>query len=251
MTLSQIKNIENLSKAEKKLAINLAYSSRILSNFGHDDFNQGQVSARIPGSDKFLIKRALSGFSEANPEDMIEAHIKNNMPPSKDAPPELPLHLAIYESRSDVNAIIHSHAPYSLIFGATDLELRPISHDAACFIGKTSRFLGTSNTVLDIQTGREISSDLGQNNIIFLRNHGGVIVSKSLKEATVYSLLLERACKLQIIAESLCSKYSSSSFDDIEKKQSYIYSDMSINSYWDYSVRELKRKNVNFDGNDT
>jgi L-fuculose-phosphate aldolase len=229
------------TKAESRVAINLAFASRMLSNTGHDDFNQGQVSARMPGSDRFLIKGALVGFNEATPQDMIYAFVDPSRVISPLAPPELPLHQAIYEARADVNAIVHSHAPYSLIFGATDFEVRPISHDGACFESRVPRFTETSNTVLDMATGRAIACALGDAPAIFLRNHGSVILGKSIREAAVLAQVLERACRIQVIAESAGATYHTSSPRDVKEKQAFIYSSNSIKSYWDYSVRLVKQ----------
>ena len=233
--------LEHTSKAESRLAVNLALASRMLSNGGHDDLNQGQVSARLPGIERFLIKSATRGFNEAKPEDMILAFVDPAKTVAPIAPPELPLHQAIYEARPDVNGIVHSHAPYTLIFGATDWELRPISHDGACFQGRAPRFTATSNTVLEISTGRGIARALGNAAAIFLRNHGSVVVGKSIREAAVLAQVLERACRIQIIAESTGAPYQTSSGEDVRAKQGYIYSDMSIRSYWDYCVRLVKQ----------
>jgi L-fuculose-phosphate aldolase len=229
------------SKAESRLAVTLAFASRMLSHGGHDDLNQGQVSARLPGTDRFLIKSAMRGFNEANPEHMTVAFVDADSPPTPLAPPELPLHQAIYEARPGVNGIVHSHAPYSLIFGATDWELRPISHDGACFAGAVPRFSATSNTVLEIGTGREIARALSSAAAIFLRNHGSVVVGKSIREAAILAQVLERACRIQIIAESTGALYHASSDRDVVAKQDYIYSDTSIKSYWDYCVRLVKQ----------
>ena len=42
-----------------------AIGARALSTGGHDDFNQGQISCRRPGSDHFIIKGALVGFGRS------------------------------------------------------------------------------------------------------------------------------------------------------------------------------------------
>jgi len=233
-------NQYSLTKAEQKLAVSLAYASRILSKDGHDDLNQGQVSARLPGSNHFLIKQAMCGFNEAKPCDMILAYVDPAASVAPLAPPELPLHQAIYAARSDVNAIIHSHAPYTLVFGATDWELESISHDGACFQGRLYRFTGTSNTVLDIETGQTIAEALKDAQAVLLCNHGGVVVGKSVREACVLTLVLERACRIQILARSTGAPYHVSTDADVKKKQEYIYSDTSIKSYWDYCVRAVK-----------
>ena len=49
--------------------------ARALSDGGHDDFNQGQISVRRPGEARFAIKGALVGFDEATPADFIEAAV--------------------------------------------------------------------------------------------------------------------------------------------------------------------------------
>jgi L-fuculose-phosphate aldolase len=230
------------SPAEVKLAINLALASRMLSSDGHDDMNQGQVSARLPHRDTFLIKQAVRGFWESTPGDMIVAAIDPDIPAHPMAPPELALHQAIYAARSDVNAVIHSHAPFTLIAGAMEWELRPISHDGAYFAGRIGRFIDTSATVLDIAVGRAVARALADAPALFLRNHGGVIVGKSIREAAVLAQLLERACRLQVIAESSGAKYHASNADDIAAKREFNFSDAAIKSYWEYCVRAVGDK---------
>jgi L-fuculose-phosphate aldolase len=229
------------TNAEARLAVNLALASRMLSRDGHDDLNQGQVSARLPGSARFLIKNALCGFNEARPGDMVFASVDPDQPAAPLAPPELPLHQAIYAARPDVNAVVHSHAPYTLVFGATDWDVRPISHDGACFQGRLPRFTATTNTVLDIDTGRAVARALGDCPAALLRNHGSVVVGKSLREAAVLAQVLERACRIQIIAEGTGAAYHVSAAEDVHRKVDYIYSDTAVKAYWDYCVRLVKQ----------
>lgn len=224
-----------------RLAVQVALGARMLSLDGHDDFNQGQISARLPGADHFLIKNALVGFDEADPDGVVRAAVDAQVPAARTAPPELPLHQAIYEARPDVNAIVHSHAPHTLLFGATDLPLRPISHDGAYFVGRVGLFTETSNTVLDIDTGRRIAGALAGHPAVFLRNHGGVIVGKSVRHAAVFAAVLERACRLQLAAEGIGVAYAWSNERDIALKRDFIYADLSVRSYWDYAVRRVRR----------
>jgi L-fuculose-phosphate aldolase len=171
----------------------------------------------------------------------VWASVDPDAPRDPSAPPELPLHQAIYATRPDVNAIVHSHAPHTLVFGASDLELRPISHDGAFLAKRVDRFTATSDTVLDIGTGRAVATALAGNPCVLLRNHGGVVVGKSIRHATVYAQLLERACQLQLMAESSLTAYHSSSWTDVMSKREFVYADLSIRSYWDYCVRQILR----------
>jgi L-fuculose-phosphate aldolase len=233
--------LKGLDPAERKLTALIAFAARSLSLDGHDDFNQGQVSARLPNRDRFLIKAALCGFDECGPENVVVASVDPSVPPGPLAPPELPLHQAVYAARPDVNAVVHSHAPHTLVFGATNLEVQPLSHDGAYFQDRVGRFELTSNTILDIEVGRAVAAALGASPAVLLRNHGGVIVGKSIKHATVFSQVLERACRLQLMAEQVPGGYHVSKPDDIPIKREIIHSDLSIRTYWDYRVRLVTR----------
>ncbi|MGW6539145.1 class II aldolase/adducin family protein [Streptomyces sp. NPDC055051] len=227
----------------RRLANQLALGGRMLSLDGHDDFNQGQISARIPGADTFLIKNALCGFDEVTPEDTVTATVDHTQRAPRAAPPELPLHQAIYRARPDVNGIVHSHAPYTLLFGACDLELRPLSHEGSYFVDATGLFTTTSNTVLDIATGDRIAKELGDTGrAVFLRNHGGVIVGKSVRHAAIFAQVLERACRLQLAAHSTGLRFHHSTPEDVRLKQDFIYADLSVRSYWDHAVRRAVRR---------
>ena len=84
-----------LSPALKQLYVRVALAARSLSIGGHDDFNQGQVSARLPGSTEMVIKSALTGFDECTPDDLIMAPVDASAAAPAMAPPELALHQAI------------------------------------------------------------------------------------------------------------------------------------------------------------
>jgi L-fuculose-phosphate aldolase len=230
--------------ADQKLRLNLALASRVLSSNGHDDFHQGQVSARAPSSPEFWIKRSMIGFDEACPDDMILASVDATTPGHRDAPPELPLHQAVYAARPDVGAIVHSHAPHTLVFGATDLPLRPLSHDGACFQGRIARFDETSQTILSLEVGEAVARALGDGSCLLLQNHGGLVVAPSLRQAVVLAIVLERACQLQLLAESSGRPYRVSSLADVAGKQDYIYSGVAIKSYWDHAVRRARRQHT-------
>ena len=112
----------------------LMLACRILSCNGHDDFNQGQISARQPGKDWFTVKAATAGFDDAQATDFVECSVDTAKEVPKLAPPETPLHQAIYAARPDVGGIVHSHPDYATVFGASDLEIAPISHEGAMFV---------------------------------------------------------------------------------------------------------------------
>ncbi len=242
MTVTLREHNQARSPAEHRLVSQISIGSRSLSLGGHDDFNQGQVSARLPGSPEFFIKGAVIGFDECSPSDVLRAQIDPDAERHPQLPPELVLHQAIYASRPDVNSIVHSHAPNTLVLGATDLKLRAISHDGAMFEGRTPRFTLTSNTIIDLGVARAVADALGDAPAALLRNHGGLTVGRSIRHAVVYAHLLERAARLQLLAESLPGGYHSSHAADIEAKREFNFADLSLRSYWDHCAGQVRRR---------
>lgn len=223
------------------MKVQAALGSRALSLGGHDDFNQGQISCRVPDSSRFQIKGALVGFDEATPEDFLEVGVDPTEPVPSQAPPEVPLHQAIYERRSEIAAIVHSHAPAGLVFGSLGHKIQPISHEGSLLADSVGHFCNTSNTVLTIEVGRQIAEALADGVGVFLVNHGTVVVGRSVRHAVVFALMLERACRLQLDAMATGAQFSVSSAEDIDAKRDFIFADLSVRSYWEHTRRRVLR----------
>ncbi len=232
-----------LTHAEYAIAKQLALGARALHVEQHDDYNQGQVSARAPGCDThFLIKQVLAGFDETTPADIIKATYDPSGAKHTLAPPELPIHQAIYARRSDVNAIVHTHGMYSVCFGALGIELDAISHDGAWFEDNTNFFDLTSHTIMDMDTGNALAEALGDKDVLFMRNHGTVVVGKTVKEAILKMISLEKACHTQLTLLATHLPYSVANKQDIEKKKQFIFGQMALKGFWDYICRGVNRR---------
>src|SRR5512142_1285970 len=91
---------------------------RLVEGFGH-------VSARIPGSDRFLItpRVSLALVSEAQ---LLIMNMKGEVVEGDhSAPFEAWLHAAIMKNKPRVNAITRIHARVANMFSVTDRRLEP------------------------------------------------------------------------------------------------------------------------------
>ncbi|GAA3454866.1 MULTISPECIES: class II aldolase/adducin family protein [Dactylosporangium] len=228
-----------MDKQTSPLAGLAVAGARILSRNGHDDFNQGQISFRRPGAGDFHIKQAQTGFNEVDEHGFVPAETRADAAPDRLAPPELPLHQAIYRARPDVGCIVHSHARACLAFGALERDIEPISHEGALFQGDVGHFTETSNTVLEQSVGEAIAGVLGDKIAVLLVNHGSVVVGKSIRHAVVFATMLERAADLQLRLLATGLPYSISDALDVKAKREFVFADLSVRSYWDHAVRQL------------
>ena len=153
----------------------------------------GNISAR--DGDSLIIKKKMADMSEADPDNYLQIPFSEV---SKDSSgtlsSETPLHTACYASREDVGAVIHVHSPYLVAAaGKTDL-LESLSYEFDCVLGENVPVIGY------IQPGSEgLAREVGEKmkhgaGAVLMKRHGATSVGKTLKEAYVRILALERAC---------------------------------------------------------
>ena len=219
----------------------MVYASRIFYLHDHNDINNGQISFRRD-ENSFWIRRAFLGWEETQPDHFILVDMDGQRIEGEgDIPAEWPLHSQMYKTRSDVNCIVHSHPPYAMVFSATDLDLRPITHDATPIMN-TKRFTLSTNTVTNKKMGDLVANAIGNANTMLLKNHGIVAVGKSVPETVCWALVLENACRLQLIAESAGVPYQWSEPGEAKVKSKIIFGSVAIREYWAYWCRMADRK---------
>ena len=63
-------------------------------------------------------------------------------------------------------------------------------------------FSETTDLITDQPRGRAVANCLGSGNVVILRNHGIVTAGRSIEEAVFLAIKLERACRIQMLAEA-------------------------------------------------
>lgn len=125
------------------------------------------------------------------PEQMILIDMEGKKISGDDMPSvESVYHAGIMKFRPEVNAVVHSHAPLSTIFGMCDLEVLPVNTEAVLCMNMPviPFFLGGS-----IELAQAVIEQVGKTKATgaFLRNHGLMTIGKSLRQAADNSYMVE------------------------------------------------------------
>ena len=207
------------------LKVKVAQATRILFEWGLADF-YGHASARIPGTDSILIKPSIRSLATIKPEDILTVDMNNYqqgdmtdpLMREKGLPPgEVILHIALYRKRPDVLGVVHTHQLLATTMGIAGKPIVPLHNQTSAFSPATPIF-DKPDMVSNETIAAEVAEAIGDNNGILLRGHGVVVVGRSIEEATTNAIYLERAAKIQILAnlvgtpvpidDAYCKKFS-------------------------------------------
>src|SRR5215210_2250058 len=190
---------EDLQPASLSIKEALAAACRILAREGHESGLAGQVTARAEKPGTWWTLQFGYGFDEATPERMVLVD-EDLKPLSGGRPnPGVRFHVWVYSQRPDINAIIHTHAPYASALAATGSPLKTLHMDSSMLHGCAHLPDWPGVPVADDE-GRIISTALGQAKTILLANHGLLAVGSSVEEATYLAVFFERAARMQLRA---------------------------------------------------
>jgi len=177
----------------------LAAACRILAREGHESGLAGQATARGDRPGTWWTLPLGLGFDEAAPERM--SLVDEDLKPLQGGRPNpgVRFHVWVYRKRPDVQAIVHTHAPYASALAATGKPLAIAHMDSSMLFG-TAHLAEWPGVPVADDEGRIISVALGGAKTLLLANHGLLAAGASIEEATYLAVFFERAARMQLLA---------------------------------------------------
>jgi ribulose-5-phosphate 4-epimerase/fuculose-1-phosphate aldolase len=194
------------ANAIKDISERIVKAGRELHNQGLVRGTSGNISARIPETDMFLIKPSGAHLEALKPEQLVLVDFQGRKIRGKlHVSMETPIHAAIYRTRKDVQAVVHTHAPTATAFGIAKTEILPLQIEV---------FMLLPNGVPVVpfeQPGSEALAFVVQKKIkdydaLILENHGIVTVGSTIEAACNLNEMVEEAAKIQLLAMTLAGK---------------------------------------------
>lgn len=169
----------------------------LIKGFGH-------VSARLVGSDQFLITGHIHDgdrtMEEMTTQDLVVVNFNGEKVEGALAPPEERfIHSCIYKARPDIGGAIHSHPLYSTALSIAGKHVLPVFMSGMIFAPQVP-LVDDANLVDNEERGQEVARALGRGYAVVLRAHGLVTAGKSPEDAAAVALNLEDTAKTQILA---------------------------------------------------
>lgn len=160
----------------------------------------GNISCRIENEDLIAITPSGVDYDAIEPEnipicDMEGNVIAGNMKPSV----ELPLHLAVYRARKDINAVMHTHSTYCTSLAMARKGIPGVVEDMVQITGGDVR---VTDYVLPgtKELGETAVKALEGRMACILANHGALSTGRTLKESLKTARILEKSAQSYIFS---------------------------------------------------
>jgi ribulose-5-phosphate 4-epimerase/fuculose-1-phosphate aldolase len=243
---------DKVSKEEWQIRTDLAATYRLVAHHGWADMIFTHITARVPGPEHhFLINPYGLLFDEITASSLVKIDVdgkKMMESPYPVNPAGFTIHSAIHMAREDAHAVIHVHTADGIAVSCQEQGLLPMSQHAM-LVHDDVAYHDYEGVALDHDERPRLVKDLGQKNLMILRNHGTLAMGTTCADAFLRLYYLERSCTIQVRALAGGSKINPTN-QGVEEKTANLgvkaFDGMMGDTAWPGLLRLLDRKDPSY-----
>jgi len=189
------------SDAEWAARQELAACYRIFDHLGWSESIYNHISVRAPDEDNaFLINPYGLLYSEICASNLVKIDIDGNTLGSSTYPVNkagFTQHGYFHRHLPWAHAICHTHTTATMAVSSLEGGLQPVNFYACNFAGRIG-YHDFEGVTVRAEEGERLIANLADKRILFLRNHGPVILGRTLPEIFLLHWSFQRACEIQL-----------------------------------------------------
>jgi L-ribulose-5-phosphate 4-epimerase len=187
------------------LKVDLVEQHATLVRYGLVAWTGGNVSARVPGEDRFLIKPSGVGYDVLAAADMILCDLDGNVLEGDHAPSsDTAAHAYVYRSMPAVGGVVHTHSTYATAWAARGESIPCVLTAMADEFGGDIP-AGPFAIIGDDSIGRGIVATLDghRSRAVLMQNHGVFTIGRDARDAVKAAVMCEDVARTVHIARQL------------------------------------------------
>jgi ribulose-5-phosphate 4-epimerase/fuculose-1-phosphate aldolase len=243
---------EVVSEQEWNLRVQLAACYRLVALYGWSDLVFTHISARIPGPEHhFLINPYGLMFDEITASSLVKVDLHCNKvidSPFPVNPAGFVIHSCIHEIREDAGCVLHTHSRAGVAVSAQKCGVLPISQQST-FVLASLAYHDYEGVALRDDERPRLQADLGDKNFLVLRNHGLLVVAKSIPDAFLNMYTFENTCRIQIDAQAggELVQVNPKILEGLAQVMKTVTAGQGSNIAWPALLRKLDRESPGYD----
>jgi L-fuculose-phosphate aldolase len=211
----------------------IAAARRILYREGCDSNIGGHVSARAVGEDGFWVT-GLEYLDQTTPDRVCKLGFDLQVREGEmDFSPAVNFHARIYENRPDVNGIVHIHSHWITVLSSVERLVKMYDVGAVLFLGDQTSYADDG-----VKAHVSVADALEDKRVVFMKNHGAIIASDSVENATIEAVMLEKSARFTVECEMLGATEIAPA--EVESGRR-MYQKVFLPNMWKANVERLRR----------
>jgi ribulose-5-phosphate 4-epimerase/fuculose-1-phosphate aldolase len=201
-TLAAVKPMPSAdSITERDVRVRLAACYRLIAHYGMDDLVFTHISARVPeASGQFLINPYGLRFDEITASSLVKIDYDGNIVEPSPHPVNhagFVIHSAIHAARPDVNCVLHTHTRAGVAVSCLKEGLLSLNQFSAPYYKRVA-YHDYEGVATNLDERQRLVRDLGEKQVMVLRNHGLLTAGRTVPEAFELMYYLEQSCRVQM-----------------------------------------------------
>ncbi|WP_411034090.1 aldolase [Shinella sp. BYT-45] len=184
----------------------LAACFRMAARNGFEEGICNHFSAVVPGHDDlFIVNPYGYAFRELTASRLLICDFNGTVVEGEGEPEATAfyIHAEIHRRLPRARVAFHTHMPYATALSMTEgPPLIWAGQTALKFYGRTAVDANYNGLALDHREGARIADAAGDADIVFMKNHGVLVLAPTVAEAWDDLYYLERAAEVQVLALS-------------------------------------------------
>ena len=238
----------SIDEQEWLLRVDVAAACRLAAFYGWDDQIATHITARLPGDGhRFLINPFGTYFEEITASSLA---VLDEVGRSEGGEPVnvagFMVHSSVHMGRDDARAVIHLHTNEAIAVGVSPTGLR--NYSPFSMLVSPVAYHDWEGVVINPDERERMQADLGESNVMLLRNHGLLTVGETMAQAFQRAYFLQRACEIQLQAAVLGADLieQPDSMTQLVNEQVSSSFGKSSQMNWDALLRKLDRMDPSY-----
>ena len=189
--------------------VDLAAAFRLAARMDLHEGVCNHFSFMLTDGKRFLLNRYGLHWSEVSASNLLTLDAEGNILEGEGEYEKTAfyIHSRIHLAHPRARCVLHTHMPYATALTLIENgRLEMVEQNALRFYDDIAYDHTYNGLVVDNAEGDRLARALGTKRVMFLANHGVIVVGPSVAEAFDLLYYLERACRLQVLARSMHAK---------------------------------------------
>jgi ribulose-5-phosphate 4-epimerase/fuculose-1-phosphate aldolase len=201
-----LRNSDLDTEVVREARLDLAASLRMAARLGLAEGICNHFSAMVPGRDDlFLVNPYGLAFEEITASSLLICDFDGHVVEGTGRPEATAffIHARLHRKMPRARAAFHTHMPNATALAMIDGDPLVFAGQSSLkFYGRTAVDTAYNGLALDESEGDRIAETMGSADVVFMKNHGVMVVGPTIAEAWDDLYYLERAAEAQLKAMS-------------------------------------------------